>query len=99
MNKFTNEELLSEIRELDIRYISKPKTLSDGSQVESVENFGGEGQGDEYWTVFKLTKDGAESFWKIPGWYQSFQGGELEWSDVYQVESYERMVTDWREVG
>lgn len=39
-----------------------------------VEHYGGEGQGDEYWTVFKV----ADRYFRINGWYSSYEGGEYD---------------------
>lgn len=62
--------------------------------VISLESeYGGEGQGDEYWVVVKITgHDGSVRFFKKPGWYQSYSGGELD-GDTYEVRPREKMVT------
>lgn len=70
--------------------------INDSYSITIVEQYGGEGCGDEYWFVFSVDKDGvAESFWKIPGWYQSYHGGEFEFSNVFEVESREVVVKKW----
>jgi hypothetical protein len=64
-----------------------------------VESHGGEGEGDDYWAVFSLTNaSGETTYWKIPGWYQSYQGGTYEYDEVFQVEPEQVMVRQWKEV-
>lgn len=44
-----------------------------------VENFGGEGQGDDYWFIFRVTDaDGEERLFRRSGWYASYDGGYYE---------------------
>jgi len=53
------------------------KLDSAGINYECVEQHGGEGEGDQYWTVYKFTKDGEQQFVKFNGWYQSYNGSEM----------------------
>ena len=90
------KHLLKVIQELDdIEYIDKEK-LEDGWVVSTAEHFGGEGHGEDYWVVLKLTKEGVEdTFWKVPGWYQSYHGSELTWEDTFRVNQVEKVVKVW----
>ena len=45
--------------------------------VEYVDQYGGEGMGDEYWTVYKFTRDGEIEYLKFDGWYCSYVGPEF----------------------
>ncbi len=51
-----------------------------GISVKSEDHYGGEGQGEDYWTVYSFT-DGKETVYiKFDGWYQSYNGSEYnEW--------------------
>lgn len=61
--------------------------------ISYVDDHGGEGQGDQYWVVVKITgHDGTERFFRKDGWYQSYSGGELD-GDTYEVKPTERVVT------
>ena len=54
------------------------KALNDaGIKFECVEQEGGEGEGDVYYTVYKFTKDDEEQFVKFNGWYASYHGSEM----------------------
>lgn len=62
-----------------------------GIQYEFVDHYGGEGQGEDYWTVYKFTKDGETVYLKWQGWYSSYNGSEFE--SVSEVKPVERVVT------
>jgi hypothetical protein len=63
----------------------------------AVENSHGgyEGAGEEYHIVISITKDDEKSFWKIPGWYQSHYGSELEPENMFEVEEVEKVIKVW----
>ena len=51
--------------------------------ISYVADYGGEGQGDDYWVVVKIVaEDGSERFFRKDGWYQSYSGGELDGDTV-----------------
>lgn len=51
-----------------------------GITVEHVDNYGGEDQGSEYWSVYSFTKGTEVQYVKFNGWYQSYNGSEYdEW--------------------
>jgi hypothetical protein len=57
---------------------------------------GSEGDGEEYWVVFSAKKDGVKTYYKIPGYYASYDGGNLDWGYLFEVEPYEKTGLDWR---
>lgn len=61
-------------------------------KIEFVDEYGGEGQGDDYWVVFKTTETGQ--YWRVDGWYASHHGGELD-GDAYEVFPEEVTVTQY----
>ena len=70
-----------------------------GFEFFEEDHHGGEGQGDQYWSVIKVTKGGEVAFIRFEGWYASFAGAEMShraeaFGEVVKVpvESYE-----WRE--
>lgn len=48
-------------------------------QVDYVKSFGGEGQGDNYWSVYRFTKKntGEEVYIRFEGYYASYIGAEF----------------------
>lgn len=67
---------------------------SKGITIHSVEGYGGEDRGSDYWGVFRIVWDKKEEFIKISGWYASYEGGEVDiwdWEPVKKVpvERYE----------
>lgn len=75
----------SAFAELESRYIT----------VEEVDNYGGEGLGDEYWIVFRLTKGEETMLLRVDGYYASYAGGEYH-GPPYEVEPVEVTVTEYR---
>lgn len=58
---------------------------------------GGEGDGEEHWLVFVIKKHGEiDSYWYVPGYYQSYDGGNLEWNNIYECEPVQVMVTQYQ---
>lgn len=94
------EEVVESIRE--IKWVgSNPETheipyKEEILLVTTVEEYGGEGQGDDYWMVCKVeNKDGSLiGYLKWDGWYASYDGGYLE-DDPFWVEPKEKVVTVW----
>ena len=82
-------------------YIQEYTPISFGDwTVETECDFGGgEGSGSTRYVVFKFTKKGEEpTYWYIPGYYESYNGSEFEYDDMYQCEPYEKMVIDYRPI-
>jgi hypothetical protein len=58
-----------------------------GEPVSLVEQFGGEGQGDEWWVIIKV----GERLFRINGWYASYNGRES--TDIEEVKPVEYTAT------
>jgi len=56
-----------------------------------VDSHGGEGMGDEYWSVYKFTKGKDEVLVKFNGSYQSYNGSDFD--EYFFVEPEEKVVT------
>ena len=70
-----------------------------GYKLNVVEQRGGEDQGSDYWVVFSAEKDGEKKYFKLQGWYASYEGHTYEdYTDFYEVEEVEVMVKQWKEV-
>lgn len=76
-NKCCFEETKEFLTELDSKNI----------KINHVDEFGGEGQGDSYWSVYSFTKDDETVYVKFDGWYQSYNGAEYDsWFFVKPVQ-------------
>ena len=66
--------------------------LADSGVVcQHEDNYGGEGQGDDYWSVYSFTRGDEMVYVKFDGWYASYNGAEFtEW---YFVEPKEKVIT------
>lgn len=71
---------------------NKGVTLSDGSKLEVAHRKGGEGQGEEYFIVFKV----GDQFFRIDGFYSSYEGVDWYDSELYEVAPQEVTVIEYR---
>jgi hypothetical protein len=60
---------------------------------KTVESYGGEGQGDEYWFVIQVELSDRILHYKIEGYYQSYDGGYYE--SIRQVTPKDKVITIW----
>jgi hypothetical protein len=65
---------------------------------EHCDNYGGEGQGDEYWSVYKFSNKSRGEFChiKFDGYYTSYGGSEYD--DWFFVEPKQVTVTQYVKV-
>ena len=63
-------------------------------QAVLVDDFGGEGQGDQYWFVFKVTNADGERFFRRNGYYASFHGGDYD-GPTDEVVAREKTIKVW----
>lgn len=70
------------------------KKLSDvGIRFEHVDNYGGEEQGRDYWSIYAFHDEAHVVYVKFEGWYASYHGSEYdEW---YFVEPRQVQVTQF----
>lgn len=59
-----------------------------------VDEYGGEGKGEEYWVVFSITQDDVTRHFKKPGSYQSYAGAEWD-GNLESVTPKEKVITVW----
>lgn len=58
-------------------YPAVQELMNMGYTIESVEGYGGEDMGSDYWGILKVTKDDNTMFLKFQGFYQSYSGVEF----------------------
>lgn len=72
-------------------------SFGDGWTIKNIHvEGGGEGDGETHFAILELTRHGNNcGYFKIPGWYASYDGGTLELSELHEVRPVERLVTFW----
>ena len=69
----------------------------DGVSFFTKEVYGGsEGEGETHYVIIEAKYEDEVSFWKIPGWYNSYDGAYLEIGNMFQVKPVEKTVIDWQ---
>lgn len=65
-------------------------------KLEGIDQYGGEGQGDDYWVVFSATdKNGHVTNYRLDGWYASYDGFHFDELEPYEVEEKEVLIKKW----
>jgi len=76
------------------------ETVDGVGRVRVTDDFGGEGQGDNYYLVFEIMNDThpwGNRFYMLPGYYTSFEGGEYD-GDLYEVTPVQKTIIVWENV-
>jgi hypothetical protein len=63
----------------------------DGLTAERVAEYGGEGDGDQYWVVISITDGLTTRHFRKNGWYASYDGGYLD-GDTSEVKAKEKTI-------
>jgi hypothetical protein len=69
----------------------KQELANAGIKFEHVDNYGGEDQGSDYWSVYSFTDGMQVVFIKFDGWYASYEGSTCE--EFYEVKPVEKTIT------
>lgn len=70
----------------------KDYEISIAGEYKEVEQFGGEGQGDQWWSVKHFKEH--DVYLKVVGYYQSHYGTDIyDWSHVKEVRPAQKTVT------
>lgn len=73
------------------------KTIDDRAITISYEyRTGGEGEGEEYWSVYSFTNEEGTVYIKFNGYYQSYEGATFD--EFYQVVPKQRTITVYEQV-
>ena len=71
----------------------KSKLQLLGIDTKSVYHYGGEGEGEQYYTVWKFSRDNEEVYFKFDGYYQSYDGAT--YNKYFQVKPKEVQVIQY----
>ena len=78
----------------DIEQINKINNLNIKSQF--VKQFGGEGKGDDYYSIFRFYNDFEELFVKFDGYYSSYD--DSSFSSWFYVYPEQVLITEYFEI-
>jgi len=71
----------------------RDEPVPDFGTVSAVVQDGGEGQGDRYFIVWKLTdENGDEYYFRADGYYSSYEGVEWDGAELRQVTPREKTI-------
>ena len=76
---------------------AEEKLKEAGVEVSCVEQFGGEGKGEDIWAVYSVRQNGIEELWKAWGFYASYHGADFE--GIVRVERKQVTRTEYVEVS
>ena len=96
----SRKEVVDKIREL-VQDNTSPEYDIDkvmGYSVKCIEQEGGEGEGEHYRVVLELTKEDDKFLIMCTGYYNSYDGTDWTYGDVYECEAYDKVITAYREV-
>ena len=75
---------------------SNDDLVIDGAVVKTVDSYGGEGQGDDFWVVVSVEKEGEVTrYVKNVGWYASYDGGYFDSTKGTEVFPFKKVTTSW----
>lgn len=63
----------------------------DGLTAKKEAEYGGEGQGDQFWLVISISDGLTTRYFRRDGWYASYDGGYLD-TDTFEVRPAEKTV-------
>lgn len=82
-------------RELIEDKYTKQPVMIEGITFHYMDDYGGMGLGDEYWFVSEVTIDNDTRYVRWDGYYNSWDGFEVEPEDCTVVEPREVMRVEW----
>src|ERR1044071_3816188 len=78
---YRDDEPLSDVESAwsEVKYLGRNSEVStQGLTAKLVAEYGGEGQGDDYWVVLSLSDGINTRYFRKDGWYASYDGGSLD---------------------
>ncbi|SIL62772.1 hypothetical protein [Mycobacteroides abscessus] len=81
-----------------IEYDSAGVVVPSIGRATFVDQYGGEGKGEDLWMIFKVTSlDGTERYFRRTGYWASFSGGEYD-GPTREVKATQKLVTVYEEI-
>lgn len=63
--------------------------------VTCVDYYGGEGEGEVWYRVFKLRTPQEDRYFYLPGYYQSYHGATINDDEIHEVFPKQVVKTEW----
>lgn len=97
MNK---KEILLYLKDQIINESGNPDDTDTAPDVkyDVITSHGGEGQGNLYYYILKVNSSDGTFLVKVQGHYDSYEGVSWESGKLYEVEEYQKTITDYRKV-
>jgi hypothetical protein len=64
-------------------------------KVVRVDDYGGEGQGNDYWVAFSVTQGDVTRHFRMDGYYSSYGDGGVFENDLKEVWPKQKTITVW----
>lgn len=77
-------------------YSEAEEALPEGWEMTLAEHFGGEGEGDTYYSVWSFKQKDTQVLVRVNGWYQSYNGAEYQ--DFEEVMPVQKTITVYEAV-
>ena len=70
---------------------------NQGYTLAYEDHYGGEGQGDNYWNVFSVEHNGQKTYFRLDGWYASYDGSHFDdYFGFYEVDKVPVQTFEWQ---
>lgn len=97
INSFFESEMIDKARKYNEEHTAFRSELAENKiSFEHMDNHGGEGEGEDYWSVYKFTSGTDEVYVQFQGWYASYNGSEF--TEFFFVTPREVKVTQYFKV-
>lgn len=87
-------KLITDHIQKGMAWYESPEIVGYETSIEA--EFGGEGQGELIYTVYKVKKGDQVVFVKCDGHYESYNGADFSYCEPYFAEPYEETIISWR---
>jgi hypothetical protein len=91
--KFQNS-IEDELFHIDVSDVIVNELKKIGIKFKLVDNYGGEGKGDSFWSTYKFTREEETCYIKFDGSYASYDGAHLH--EYFEVEPQEVTVIQYK---
>jgi hypothetical protein len=78
---------------------NKRSAIIHGFTIDFIEASSTSYEGSDYWVIFSAKKNGETKYFKLDGWYSSYETTRFDnYLGFVEVQQAEKVVKYWREV-